>query len=253
MNGMQKCCLWSNGKKVANLQQLKENFNISDVRGYYLAGTLLKWLELGGYYEYAERIAAIPGGTNPDKYLSDIFSDRVFAPPQYHKANPAAPKVFFRNFGIAGSGGSFYGSFVNGSFVTGSFVTGSFKAGSGVYYTGSGAFNIGSGGYYTGSGFYNIGSGFYNIGSYRFGSGYYEFEYEFEVGSGRSFRFRQGSGYGSFVTGSFTVGSFTGAVFGSFGAVNPIDYCESGYTETELKCYFTSEPMNLYGYGIHLI
>lgn len=225
---MQKCCLWIGGKKVSDLKGIRENFNITDVRGYYLAGTLTAWLKMSGYGREASLIDSIPKNTNPDKMLSDIFFGR-YVPPVYHKVSENAIRVFNRNFG-GGKNGSFGGSF------NGSFARGNFKAGS------------------------------YKLGSYRLGSGrgYHEYEYEFSKGSYRKGSYRLGSynrgSYkaGSYAFGSYSLGSYNFGSFGSFnpfgrfGSFNPIDYA-SGYTEFQLKVYFTSEPMNLYGYGINLV
>ena len=37
---MQNCCLWIGGVKVSDLDGIRDNFNITDVKGYYLGGRL---------------------------------------------------------------------------------------------------------------------------------------------------------------------------------------------------------------------
>lgn len=102
----------------------------------------------------------------------------------------------------------------NGSF--GSFTAGSFSAGS------------------------------FKVGSYRHS---HEYEYEFQSGSYKKTSFTATSfGYGSFGFGSFNLSSF---IFGSFSYE---DLCEGGsFTPAALMLFFSSEPLNRFGYGIHLI
>ena len=102
----------------------------------------------------------------------------------------------------------------NGSF--GSFTAGSFSAGS------------------------------FKVGSYRHS---HEYEYEFQSGSYKKTSFTSTSfGYGSFGFGSFNLSSF---IFGSFSYE---DLCEGGsFTPAALMLFFSSEPLNRFGYGIHLI
>ena len=56
---MQNCCLWIGGVKVSDLDGIRDNFNITDVKGYYLGGRLADWLRLGGYDNEAARIPSI--------------------------------------------------------------------------------------------------------------------------------------------------------------------------------------------------
>lgn len=71
---MQNCCLWIGGVKVSDLDGIRDNFNITDVKGYYLGGRLADWLRLGGYDNEAARIDNIDRNGDVDKALEDIFT-----------------------------------------------------------------------------------------------------------------------------------------------------------------------------------
>ncbi|MDR2558992.1 MAG: hypothetical protein LBC86_05550 [Oscillospiraceae bacterium] len=51
-----KCCLWLNGVKVWNTRDIKNNFDPASLRGYYLGGSLLRWLRANGGEEEAEKL-----------------------------------------------------------------------------------------------------------------------------------------------------------------------------------------------------
>ena len=101
---MQNCCLWIGGVKVSDLDGIRDNFNITDVKGYYLGGRLADWLRLGGYDNEAARIDNIDRNGDVDKALEDIFtgsaeesdSDNkdVFSSAPYSKSIcPSCPSV----------------------------------------------------------------------------------------------------------------------------------------------------------------
>lgn len=74
-----------------------------------------------------------------------------------------------------------------------------------------------------------------------FGSYKHQYEYEYEYGSGKT-------SFGSFNIGSFDITSF---LSGSF---SYDELCVGGsFTPKALMLFFSSEPLNRYGYGIHLI
>ena len=69
----------------------------------------------------------------------------------------------------------------------------------------------------------------------------YRHSYEYEYGSGKT-------SFSSFNIGSFDITSF---LSGSF---SYDELCEGGsFTPKALMLFFSSEPLNRYGYGIHLI
>ena len=213
---MKNCCLWIGGEKVSDLEGIKKNFCITDVKGYYLGGRLADWLKAHGAEREAQLVEAIDKNGEVDTALEDIFKDKPaedkFTAYQFNNVTPP----FLANgngAGLSPNGsfgyGSLYGSF--GSFTAGSFSAGSFR-----------------------------------VGSYRHS---HEYEYEFQSGSYKKTSFTATSfGYGSFKYGSFNLSSF---IFGSFSYE---DLCEGGsFTPAALMLFFSSEPLNRFGYGIHLI
>lgn len=204
---MKNCCLWIGGEKVSDLEGIKKNFCITDVKGYYLGGRLADWLRAHGAEREAQLVEAIDKNGEVDTALEDIFKDKPaedkFTAYQFNNVTPP----FLAN-------GNGAGLSPNGSF--GSFTAGSFKVGS------------------------------FRVGSYRHS---HEYEYEFQSGSYKKTSFTATSfGYGSFGFGSFNLSSF---IFGSFSYE---DLCEGGsFTPAALMLFFSSEPLNRFGYGIHLI
>jgi hypothetical protein len=101
---MKNCCLWINGKKISDINGIKENFNISDVRGYFYGGRLADWLEAhGGTYE-AELVRRIPKGANPDNILREIFCGKKEVPViNYHKKTVQPPFIGAGNTENAGT------------------------------------------------------------------------------------------------------------------------------------------------------
>lgn len=204
---MKNCCLWIGGEKVSDLEGIKKNFCITDVKGYYLGGRLADWLRAHGAEREAQLVEAIDKNGEVDTALENIFKDKPaedkFTAYQFNNVTPP----FLAN-------GNGAGLSPNGSF--GSFTAGSFKVGS------------------------------FKIGSYRHS---HEYEYEYQNGSYKKTSFTATSfGYGSFGFGSFNLSSF---IFGSFSYE---DLCEGGsFTPAALMLFFSSEPLNRFGYGIHLI
>lgn len=209
---MKNCCLWIGGEKVSDLEGIKKNFCITDVKGYYLGGRLADWLRAHGAEREAQLVEAIDINGEVDTALEDIFKDKPaedkFTAYLFNNVTPP----FLANGN--GAGLSPNGSF--GSFTAGSFSAGSFKVGS------------------------------FRVGSYRHS---HEYEYEFQSGSYKKTSFTATYfGYGSFGFGSFNLSSF---IFGSFSYE---DLCEGGsFTPAALMLFFSSEPLNRFGYGIHLI
>ncbi len=226
-----ECALWLGRKKVFSAKDIADNLDIASLRGYFLAGSLIPWLETNGGADYAAELSRIPLDA-PD--LNDKIA-AVFGSKKPKKAGFAfgagACPAAVRGGGSSFSAGSFPSSFPKGSFTVGSFalVLGSFGAGSFGSYRG--------------------------IGSYKgFGSGMHEWEWEwlvrrgsFSYGSGGSFR-----GLGS--AGSFKgLGSGIAAELAS-GSYRGVPVCMSSdeydriMYETLAKC-----PLNRFGYGIHNI
>lgn len=204
---MQNCCLWIGGVKVSDLDGIRDNFNITDVKGYYLGGRLADWLRLGGYDNEAARIDNIDRNGDVDKALEDIFTG----------TNEEAECE-----NNSGEYGGYYFKTVTPPFLKREAGTvalsadGSFRL---PVMTGSGSF----------AGSFMASSFAGSFGSYK-----YQYEYEYE--------------YGSFNIGSFDITSF---LSGSF---SYDELCVGGsFTPKALMLFFSSEPLNRYGYGIHLI
>lgn len=159
------CSLWLNRKKISSAAQIPDNLDVASLRGYFLGGSLIEWLEEHDGGEYAsklavlshddpslnEKIARIFGGTplpakpingSPDKrgsYDTGNGSLRLTSYPYAGSSGSFRMPNSFRfsnsSFGaFAGSGGKFFAEF--GSFLAylrtlygGSFAVGSFKIG----------------------------------------------------------------------------------------------------------------------------
>lgn len=53
------CALWLNRKKISAASEISDNLDIASLRGYFLAGSLIPWLEEHGGKHYAKRFAAL--------------------------------------------------------------------------------------------------------------------------------------------------------------------------------------------------
>ncbi len=242
------CAIWLNRRKIFSADEISENFDIAAIRGYFLGGSLIKWLEANGGEKYARLLKELsPSDPILNDRLTEIFLQKKCASP-VHVANEKLIKTIELLRGgtpavtgsaqavnpdsfspLAGSFGSGYGSFRSGSFTYGSF--GSFRR------MWEWEWEYGS---------FRNGSFSYSFGSYRSGS--------FAYGS-----FSYGSFSGGFVGGSlrsgFSYGSFlpcVNGVLGSYrgfplGGISSDEYDEIMY-RTLNKC-----PLNRFGYGIHLI
>lgn len=200
---MQNCCLWIGGVKVSDLDGIRDNFNITDVKGYYLGGRLADWLRLGGYDNEAARIDNIDRNGDVDKALEDIFTG----------TNEEAECE-----NNSGEYGGYHFKTVTPPFLKR-------EAGT-VVLSADGSFRLPI---MTESGSFTASSFAGSFGSYK-----HQYEYEYE--------------YGSFNIGSFDITSF---LSGSF---SYDELCVGGsFTPKALMLFFSSEPLNRYGYGIHLI
>lgn len=203
---MQNCCLWIGGVKVSDLDGIRDNFNITDVKGYYLGGRLADWLRLGGYDNEAARIDNIDRNGDVDKALEDIFTGSAEESDSDNKDSE-------------------YGGY-HFKTVTPPFLK--CEAGT-VVLSADGSFRLPV---MTGSGSFTASSFAGSFGSYK---------HQYEYGSGKT-------SFGSFNIGSFDITSF---LSGSF---SYDELCVGGsFTPKALMLFFSSEPLNRYGYGIHLI
>ena len=196
--------------KGIRLDGIRDNFNITDVKGYYLGGRLADWLRLGGYDNEAARIDNIDRNGDVDKALEDIFTGSAEESDSDNKD---------------GEYGGYYFKTVTPPFLKR-------EAGT-VVLSADGSFRLPV---MTGSGSFTASSFAGSFGSYK-----HQYEYEYEYGSGKT-------SFGSFNIGSFDITSF---LSGSF---SYDELCVGGsFTPKALMLFFSSEPLNRYGYGIHLI
>ena len=206
---MKNCCLWINGKKITDINGIKENFNISDVRGYFYGGRLADWLSAHDAEKEAELVRMIPSGINPDKILQEIFCGKEKTVPVVIYHNQTVKPAFIK-------GGSSFN--IDSSFNAGSYraVSGSFGSYSHQWEFESSSFSVTS---------FKLGS--FNLSSFNLSS----------------------FNFGSFITGSFSISALL-----KNGSFNYDDFVNAQrIKEKALLSYFTSEPLNKYGYGIHLI
>lgn len=254
------CAIWLGRKKVFSADDIAENFDIAAIRGYFLGGSLIKWLEAHGGEMYAKALSVLDSKDPAlNDRLTEIFVQKKCEVP-VHKADEQLIAVvdMLKSGGAPnGSGvcsynsGSYkltsfdlsrYGSFANyfGSFYTGSFRSGSFRSGSfSKTWQWEWEWRFGS----------------FRGGSFRFGN----------TSFGGSYRFNLGSfNFGSFTSGSYRLGSFDWSRLGSL----PIGMLPSSYRGVPLGSFrqMTADeydeimyrclnmcPLNRFGYGIHNI
>lgn len=265
------CAIWLNRRKIFSADEIPANFDIAAIRGYFLGGSLIKWLAANGGQAYAEALSAVdPADPSLNDRLTEIFIQKKCEAP-VHKADEQLIRAVdvMRGVPATAASGSYSGISSgmtgNGSYNFGWFGGfGSSRSGQGIYLLGS--FSYGS--YRTGS---------FNYGSYQLGSFVrrtWQWEWEWRYGSFRTGSFRAGSfggagsyrnsigsfGYGSFAYGfgsyrgfmplgfGFDTGSYRGfPLGGSFRAMTSDEYDEIMY-----RC-LNMCPLNRFGYGIHLI
>lgn len=234
------CALWLNRRKIYSADEIAGNSDIASLRGYFLAGSLISWLNEHNGEHYAEKLSELrPDDPELNIKLSEIFGGSAegkrFGDGAPDDLSPAVSLPVTR--GSMQNGGS-YGAFA----ALGSFGSGSF-----------------------GRGYFALSGGSFSFGSRFFGSGTHEWEWEwlfnlYKSGSFGSF----GGNFGSFGgfrerlfelfrSGSFFGGSFK---FGSFGSlylpftkdISALDEYDRIMFETLMMC-----PLDRFGYGIHNI
>lgn len=232
-------------KKISNIRQLRENFDTAVLVGYYLGGSLKKWLDEAGEASISKRIDEInPNydiseqleyafGVRPDKRAPEALIRLRPEPVTERKEPPKKPVIFnFRS-----SNGSFSSSFPLSSFMSSSFNASSFLNSS--FYDTSFLTTSFMNNFYKGS--FSVYSSFLSFS--LTGS----FSTSFINLLSSSFT----SSYNVFAASS---GSFTGSMNENGSFIFMIG--EALVTETEYKktmINLSSCPLNSYGYGINLI
>lgn len=252
------CALWLNRKKIYSADEIPENLDVAALRGYFLAGSLVKWLREHGGEHFADRLSEL---SSDDGELNNKIAGIFGGVP-----------VCCKEFG--GEGNSSENSGDSGNAAASSFVPaaalgsfGSFELSSGFPFAAGSFGGMGSFGsfMYAFSSFeYGFGSGAYSIGSYLnlFGSNLYG-SYEYFLGGLGSF--------GSFSLGSFNFSEwewewlremlFSSFGYGSFGGFGSYgSFCAQTGTDIPLDEYdlillktLMNCPLDRFGYGIHNI
>lgn len=271
------CALWLNKHKIYSADEIPEYPDIAALRGYYLGGSLEKWLREHNGEEYADRLAQLDCDEKDlNSALADIFGGSSGAP-MIEMRGELSGSDLPRDFPCPGACGSSRGSF--GSYRFGSFRFGSlhkwewewfFRGGSfGSYRLGSfrsGSFHewewewffrqFSSGSYRLGSFrsgsfsewewfFRRFSSGSYRLGSFRLGS-FHEWEWEWLFGRGS---------FGSYRSGSYRFGSFGSYKGFPFDGIPSADRLWQDLDEYDRIMFINlvNCPLNRYGYGIHNI
>ena len=277
------CALWLNKHKIYSADEIPRYPDIAALRGYYLGGSLEKWLREHNGEDYADRLSALScddGDLN--NALAEIFGGKssISLKEMRGELSEKDFQPLFSEYGSYPRGS--YGSYRFGSFPIGSFRFGSFhewewewffRYGSfGSYRLGSfrfgsfhewewewllrygsfgssrlGSFRFGSFHEWEWEWIFRYGSfGSYRLGSFRFGS-FHEWEWEwlFGMGSFGSFRF------GSYRFGSF--GSYMGFLFGFDPKEHFLDWKSLDEYDRIMLLNLAKCPLNRYGYGIRNI
>ena len=254
------CAIWLNRRKLFSADEISANFDIAAIRGYFLGGSLIKWLDSHGGEEYARLLEKLsPSDPALNDRLTEIFTQKKCSVPVHRADEQLIMTINLLKGGSPVTTGS--AQVVNagsGSYAAGSFAPlgyGSFGAGSAGYLMNYGSFRSGS---FAGS--FNrswewewewwLGSFRRNYGSFAYGTGSYRWSFgSFGFGSFTGGSFRRGFTLGSFPfdTG-YRMGSYRGfPLGGSFRQVTADEYDEIMY-----RCLGIC-PLNRFGYGIHII
>lgn len=199
------CALWLNKHKVYSADEIPEYPDIAALRGYYLGGSLEKWLREHNGEAYADRLAQLDcDDKDLNNALADIFGGGSGAP-MIEMRGELSGSDLPRDFPCSGAYGSSRGSF--SSYRSGSFRFGSLHEWEWEWFFRGGSF------------------GSYRLGSFRLGS-FHEWEWEwffcqFSSGSYRLGSFRSGSFsewewewfFRQFSSGSYRLGSFRSGSF----------------------------------------
>ncbi len=233
------CALWLNRHKIYSADEIPDNFDIASIRGYYLGGSLIKWLDSHGGSRFARKLEKLsPDMPDLNGKLCEIFGQNLLTKKPHSHNNSIIAKIdgeALANRCSSGAGfsfGSLSGSnlwnFAN-SFALGGSFYGSYKRSYSFLWE------------WEWEWFFR---NYYGSFSGSFGS-YFGF-----YGS-RSLYSGSGLAFGSFYFGSFgniNLGSFP--YFDAYGSFPVLTADE--YYEIMFRCLNIC-PLDRFGYGIHLI
>lgn len=256
-----KCSLWLNRKKIDSAVLIPDNLDIASLRGYFLGGSLIEWLEEHDGAEYARRLIDVsPDDLRLNEKISEIFGGSVISGKPLDGGAQSAESVckceknrknaqcsFF-----AGSGGvvcSISGSLAENSFAKwGSFdisaAFGSYLSSSFSEWEWEWLWNY----------FRGFSSGSFAVGSFLYNSFYYWQKLEsyfggsFAIGSFKSFG--SFSGFSQWERLSDLIKRLAGSKCGSFSEDNFMGLDEYDFImlKTLLQC-----PLDRFGYGVHIV
>ena len=232
------CALWLNKRRVFSAAEIPACFDAASLRGYFLAGSLVPWLEDNGGKAFAEKLRGLSADDPKlNERLKEVFCGSLPAPCQ-----PAAVSPF------AGVGRRC--SFSCGSFFTGSMrLSTSYKGfGSGSMQLSTSYKGFGSGSVRLSTSYKGFGSGSVQLStSYKgFGSGSMRLSTSYKgFGSGSM---KLSTSYKDF---GIPLSSYVCSYKGSFcidGGFLPEDEYDKILMMTLTKC-----PLDRFGYGIHVL
>ena len=211
--------------KINSFEQLKDNFDLEAIRLYYFGGSLIKWLEMCGKSEIAERVRNIDPNKDIDIQLAEIFEQPIPLKADIKKAQKFADakKSIFSfilrdnplKYAVSANSCSFFLQMV----LSGETITDSHSLDN----------NMNENSFFDVNGSFEnkTGSFKYGIGSFRYGSEYErEYERESEAGSfgykAASFAFEQRSF-------SASVSSYLSSNTSFFLKTNSFNYKETSF------------------------
>ncbi len=225
------CALWLNRRKIFHADEIPDNLDVGSLRGYFIAGSLVRWLYEHGGENYARRLKKLSvdsPGLN-DK-IAEIFGSNPLPSKALNGTALPCPKTVGCSFPQASAQLPLFGSLFSGSFGYGSFGSYRFRI---FEWEWEWEKALGSYGSFVHGSFGNFlkwQSLIAKYGSYRYGS----------FGSFGSF-----GGNGSFVRWEELLEKG-----GCFPGVRPEELDE--YDRIMYECLKIC-PLNRYGYGIHNI
>ncbi|MDE6030366.1 MAG: hypothetical protein K2G32_01965, partial [Oscillospiraceae bacterium] len=152
-----ECALWLNKHKIYSADEIHEYPDIAALRGYYLGGSLEKWLREHNGEAYADKLAELDGDEDINKALAEIFGGASCAP-MIEMRGELSGMELPQSLPFSGA----YGSAPRGSL--GSYRFGSLRLGSFHEWEWEWLFRLGS-------------FGSYRLGSFRLGS-FHEWEWD---------------------------------------------------------------------------
>lgn len=243
-----KCSIWLNRKKIDSAALIPENLDIAALRGYFLGGSLIEWLEEHDGEEYARLLKELsPDDMQLNEKLSAVFGGNAISGKpldgggQCEKTAALSEELPQDNSSVTGN--SAENSFAERSSydmsaiskIFGSYLSGSFSEWEWEwlwnYYRGSGSGSFMTGSFYESSYLLNLFEKFYGGSFVQTSSGSF-------------------SGFSQWERLSDMLTKILNSKCGSFSENNFMGLDEYDYImlKTLLLC-----PLDRFGYGIHIM